>query len=150
MYKHILIPTDGSLLASKAAQAAVKLAAQLGARVTGFYAAPPATPVEFKGLFPVGYDEPVDRARAIEKAAAQYLGAIDKAAQAAGVRCKLKRVTDDYPAEAIVRAAKRHKCDLVFMASHGRGGFKRSLLGSQTQKVLSQSTIPVLVHRPRA
>src|SRR5687768_7834923 len=115
MYKHILIPMDGSPLARAAAQSAVKLAAKLGAAVTGFYAAPPATPVAFKGLLPAGYDEPVDRARAIEKAAAQYLGVLEKAASAAGVRCKVQHVTDDYPADAIVAAAKRNKCDLIFM-----------------------------------
>ena len=147
MYKHILIPTDGSPLARSAVQAGVKLAQKLGAKVTGFYAAPPATPVEYKGLLPVGYDEPVDRARAIEKAAKQYLEVIEKAAKAAGVRCKVEHVTNDYPADAIIAAAKRNKCDLIFMATHGRGGFRPSMLGSQTQKVLAQSKVPVLVHR---
>jgi nucleotide-binding universal stress UspA family protein len=147
MYKHILIPTDGSALAREAVQAGVKLARKLGAKVTGFYAAPPATPLEYKGMLPIGYDEPVDRARAIEKAANQHLAVVEKAAKAAGVRCKVEHLTDDYPAAAIIAAAKRNKCDLIFMASHGRGGFRASLLGSQTQKVLSQSKIPVLVHR---
>jgi len=147
MYKHILIPTDGSALARGAVQAGIKLAARLGARVTGFYAAPPATPVEFKGFLPVGYDDPVDRARAIERAAKQYLAVIEKHAKAAGVPCTVEHLTNDYPADAIVAAAKRHKCDLIFMATHGRGGFRDSLLGSQTQKVLAQSKVPVLVHR---
>lgn len=147
MYKHILIPTDGSPLARRAIAAGIELAQKLGARVTGFYASPPATPVKFKGLLPVGYDEPVDRARALEKAAAQYLAVIEKAAKAAGVRCKVEHKTDDYPADAIIAAAKRHKCDLIFMPSHGRSGLRASMLGSQTQKVLSQSKAPVLVHR---
>lgn len=147
MYKHILIPTDGSPLASEAIQAGVTLAQKLGAKVTGFYAAPPATPLEYKGIFPVGYGDPVERAKAIEKAAGQHLAVIEKAAQAAGVRCKVEHATDDYPADAIVAAARRNKCDLIFMASHGRSGFRASMLGSQTQKVLSQSKIAVLVHR---
>lgn len=147
MYKHILIPTDGSPLARSAIQAGVKLAKKIGAKVTGFYAAPPATPLEYKGLLPVGYDEPVDRARAIEKAAQRYLEVVEKAAKAAGVRCKVEHVTNDYPADAIIAAAKRNKCDLIFMATHGRGGLRRSMLGSQTQKVLAQSSVPVLVHR---
>lgn len=147
MYKHILIPTDGSPLARSAIEAGVKLAAKLNARVSGFYAAPPATPLEYKGIFPVGYGDPVERAKAIEKAANRHLGVIEAAAKAAGVRCQVEHVTDDYPADAIVAAARRNKCDLIFMASHGRTGFRASMLGSQTQKVLSQSKIPVLVSR---
>jgi nucleotide-binding universal stress UspA family protein len=147
MYKHILIPTDGSPLARSGIEAGINLAQKLGARVTGFYAAPPATPLEYKGIFPVGYGDPVERAQAIEKAAKQHLAAIEKAAKAVGVVCKLEHVTDDYPADAIVTAARRNKCDLIFMASHGRSGFRASMLGSQTQKVLAQSKVPVLVHR---
>ena len=147
MYKHILIPTDGSPLARSAIEAGVELAKKLGAKVTGFYAAPPATPLEYKGLLPVGYDEPVDRARAIEEMAQRYLEVIEKTAKAAGVPCKVEHVTNDYPADAIIAAAERNKCELIFMATHGRGGLRRSMLGSQTQKVLSQSKIPVLVHR---
>lgn len=147
MYKHILIPTDGSALARAAAVAGVKLAKAVGAKVTGFHAAPPATPIEYKGMFPVGYSDPTQRARVIEKAAGKHLAVIEKAAQAAGARCKVEHVTDDFPAAAIVAAAKRNGCDLIFMPSHGRRGFKNSLLGSQTQKVLSLSKVPVLVHR---
>ena len=147
MYKHILIPTDGSALARTAVLAGVKLAKALGARVTGFYAAPAPTPLEYKGMFPVGFVDTAERARVIEKAAAHNLEVVEKAAKAAGVRCKLEHVTDDFPAEAILKAAKRNKCDLIFLASHGRHGFKPSNLGSQTQKVLAQSKIPVLVTR---
>ena len=147
MYKKILIPTDGSPLSRKAILAGVKFAKTVGARVTGFYAAPPATPLEYRGMFPVGYVDPATRARLIEKAASKYLAVIREAARVAGVRCSVEHVTDDFPADAIVAAAKRYKCDLIFIASHGRHGFKTSLLGSQTQKVLAQSPIPVVVHR---
>ena len=147
MYRHILLPTDGSPLSRKAIRVGVKLAKAVGARVTGFYAAPPATPVEYRGMFPVGYADPTTRARVIERTASKYLAVITEAARAAGVRCRVEHVTDDFPAEAIVAAARRHKCDLIFIASHGRHGFKTTLLGSQTQKVLSQSRIPVLVQR---
>lgn len=147
MYKHILLPTDGSALAHGAVQAGIKLAKALGAKVTGFYAAPPATPLEFKGLLPVAFTDPAKHARLIERAAARYLAVIEEAAKAAGVPCRLEHVTDDYPSDAIVAAAKRNKCDLIFMASHGHGGFKPSLLGSQTHKVLAQSKVPVTVHR---
>ena len=147
MYKHILLPTDGSVLAREAVTAGVKLAKALGARVTGFYAAPAPTPIEYKGMFPVGFVDTAERERMIEKTAARNLEVIEKAAKAAGVRCRVEHVTDDFPAEAIVAAAKRNKCDLICLASHGRHGFKPSNLGSQTQKVLSQSKIPVLVTR---
>jgi nucleotide-binding universal stress UspA family protein len=147
MYKNILLPTDGSALARGAIAAGVKLAKALGARVTGFYAAPPATPLEYDGIFPIGYADPAERARAIEKTANQNLAVIEKAAKAAGVRCKVEHVTDDFPADAIVAAAMRNKCDVIFIASHGRHGFRDSMLGSQTQKVLAQSRIPVIVHR---
>jgi nucleotide-binding universal stress UspA family protein len=148
MYKHILIPTDGSKLANQAAQAGVRLAKSLGARVTAFFAAPPATPIVFKGLVPVGYQAPEEHQESIRKAAAAYLGAIEKVAKAAGVPCEAVSLTSDYPAEAIVATAKKRRCDLIFMASHGRHGLRRaSLLGSETQKVLSTSPVPVLVHR---
>jgi nucleotide-binding universal stress UspA family protein len=147
MYKHILIPTDGSALSRAAAVAGVKLAKRLGARVTGFHAAPPATPVEYKGIFPVGYRDPAERARVIERTARKHLDVVEKAARSAGVPCKVDHVTDDYPAEAIVSAARRNHCDLIFMPSHGRRGFKNSMLGTQTQKVLSLAKVPVLVHR---
>ena len=147
MYKHILLPTDGSPLSRAAVLAGIKFAKSLGAKVTGFYAAPPATPLEYRGLLPVGYTDPAEHARLIEKAAARYLAVIERAAKAAGVRCKLEHVTDDYPADAIVAAAIRNKCDLIFMASHGHRGFTSLLLGSQTQKVLAQSKVAVMVYR---
>lgn len=147
MYKNILIPTDGSPLSRKAILAGVKLARAVGAKVTGFYAAPPATPVEYRGMLPVGYSDPAARTRAIEKTAARHLAAIVEAARAARVRCIIEHVTDDFPADAIVAAAMRNKCDVIFIASHGRHGFRPSMLGGQTQKVLAHSKIPVIVHR---
>lgn len=147
MYKHILLPTDGSPLSRRAAANGIKLAKAVGAKVTGYYAAPPATPLEFKGFLPVGYSDPEKHARAIEKAAAAHLAVIEKAAKAAGVRCKTAYDTSDFPADAIVAAAKKHGCDLIYLASHGRRGFKSSMLGSNTQKVLVLSPVSVLVDR---
>ena len=89
----------------------------------------------------------VKHARLIEKAAAEHLGFIEKIAQDAGVACKSVQVTSDFPADAIVAAAQRNKCDLIFMASHGHGGLTGLLLGSQTQKVMLQSKVPVLLDR---
>lgn len=147
MYKHILIPTDGSPLSRSAAVAGVKLAKALGARVTAVYAAPPATPLVYKDLLPVDYVTPQQHAAAIRKAAANYLGVVEKAAKAAGVQCKLIHTTSDFPADVILATAAKQKCDLIFIASHGRRGLARALLGSQTQKVLSQAKIAVLVSR---
>jgi nucleotide-binding universal stress UspA family protein len=147
MYKHILIPTDGSPLSRSAAVAGVKLAKALGAKVTAVYAAPPATPLVYKDLLPVDYVTPEQHAAAIRKAAANYLGVVEKAAKAAGVQCKLIHTTSDFPADVILATAAKQKCDLIFIASHGRRGLARALLGSQTQKVLSQAKIAVLVSR---
>ena len=147
MYKNILIPTDGSPGSRAAAVAGVKLAKALGARVTAFFAAPAPTPVVYENLLPVGFVQPNEHAEMIEKAAAKYLGAIEKAAKSAGVKCKSVHVTDDFPADAILRVAAKEKCDLIHISSHGRTGLARVLLGSETQKVLAQSKIPVLVHR---
>ena len=147
MYKHILIPTDGSELSRRAIAAGVKLAKSVGAKVTGFFAAPPATPVVYEDFLPVGYMTPEQHAQLIEKTAARYLEVIEKAAKAAGVACECVHVTNDFPADAILAAAKKQKCDLIFMASHGRRGLRGVLLGSETQKVLTHSKIPVLVYR---
>jgi nucleotide-binding universal stress UspA family protein len=148
MFKHILIPTDGSRLAAASAQAGVRLARALGARVTALFVAPPATPIIYRGLLPVGYATREGRERITREAARSYLGVIEKAARKAGVDCQVLTATGDFPAETIVEVAQKRRCDLVFMASHGRRGLRRaSLLGSQTRKVLSQAPIPVLVHR---
>ena len=147
MYKHILIPTDGSKLSQQAIVAGVKLARALGARVTGVFAAPAATPIQFRDHLPAGYATPRENEVLIARAAAAHLGVIEKAAKSARVRCVCVTVKSDFPADAILGMAKTAKCDLIVMASHGRRGLRGMLLGSETQKVLAASTIPVLVHR---
>lgn len=147
MFKHILIPTDGSPLSHAAVLAGVKLAAALGARVTGLFAAPAATPIIYRDGLPVGYTTPEKHAKAIKRAAAGYLGVIETAARTAEVPCECISVTNDFPADAILALAKKRRCDLIFMASHGRRGLRGVLLGSETQKVLTGSAVPVLVYR---
>ena len=147
MYKHILVPTDGSPLSRAAILSAVKLARAVGARVTGLFAAPAATPVAYRGLVPVGLRTPQESAAMIDKAAARNLEVIERAARAAGVRYEGIHVTDDYPADTILEVAAKRKCDLIYMASHGRRGLAGMLIGSETQKVLARAKIPVLVHR---
>ncbi|MGH7314686.1 MAG: universal stress protein [Candidatus Rokuibacteriota bacterium] len=147
MFKHILIPTDGSKLSKEAAEAGVSLAKALGARVTGLFAAPPATPIIYKAALPVGYATPEEHKKMIEKTAAGHLAVIEKAARAAGVPCEAVSATSDFPADTILATAKKRRCDLIFMSSHGRRGLRGLLLGSQTQKVLAGGKIPVLVFR---
>ena len=147
MFKHILIPTDGSKLSADAALAGVRLAKALGARVTALFAAPPATPIVYKAMLPVGYVTPQEHRKMTAKAAESYLGAIEKAARTAGVRCEALTVRSDFPADTIVAVAGKRGCDLIFMASHGRRGLRGALLGSETQKVLAEGKLPVLVYR---
>ena len=147
MFKHILVPTDGSELSGKAIRAGVDLAATVGAKVTGFFAAPAATPVIYGDLLPVGYVAPDEHAALIQAATRKHLGLIEETARAAGVPVDVVSVTSEYPAESIVETARDRGCDLIFMASHGRRGLKGILLGSETHKVLVHSGIPVLIYR---
>lgn len=147
MFKHILIPTDGSALANESAEAGVEFARALGARVTGFFAAPPATPLVYSHFLPVGYMPPEEHAALIERAAHQHLAVIEKAAKAAGVTYDLAHETNDYPADAIVETAREKGCDAIFIASHGHHGRRGPLLGSITRKVLGSAPMPVIVYR---
>ena len=147
MFKNILIPTDGSPQSQKAAAKGVALAKALGAKVTGFFAAPPATPVVYRNNLPVGFAQPGEHAQIIEKTAAKHLEFIERAASKAGVSCESVHVTNDYPADAILDIAKKKKCDLIVMATHSEGGLRGVFIGSVTQKVLNQSKMPVMVFR---
>lgn len=147
MYKHILIPTDGSAQSAHAVAQGVDLAKAMGARVTGLFVAPAPTPLVFDGMLPVGYMQPDEHAAMTARAAARYLEVIDKAAKQAGVGCECVTVTGEYPADAILDIAAKRKCDLIVMASHGRRGLAGVLLGSETQKVLTHAKTPVLVCR---
>ena len=147
MFKHILIPTDGSKLSEKAVHAGVEMARLHGAKVTGFFAAPAPTPLVYGDFMPVGYMPPDQHAAMIEKASKHHLAVIERAAREAGVEVNSLSVTSDFPADAIIETARQQHCDLIFMASHGRRGLSGILLGSETQKVLTHSKIPVLVFR---
>jgi nucleotide-binding universal stress UspA family protein len=147
VFKHILIPTDGSAVSRRAAVAGIELAKALGAKVTAVYAAPAATPIVYKHFLPVGYMTPERHAQAIKRAAARYLDVVAQAAKRGGVGCETVSVTSDFPADVILATAKKRKCDLIFMASHGRHGVAAVLLGSETQKVLAHARMAVLVHR---
>ena len=147
MYKNILIPTDGSKPSGRAVAHGLRLARATGSRVTGLFVAPAPIPLIFEGLVPVRHLQLDEHAALSARAAARYLGVIEKAAKQAGVACECVTVTGEYPADAILDMAARQKCDLIVMASHGRRGLAGVFLGSETQKVLTQATLPVLVVR---
>ncbi len=147
MFKNILVPTDGSSLSLKAAAQGVALAKSVGAKVTGFFAAPPATPIVYRNNLPVGFAQPGEHEKIISKTVAKHLDAIERLAKKAGVRFEGAHATNDYPADAILEVAKKKKCDAIVMATQGEGGLRGMFIGSVTQKVLNQSKIPVLVIR---
>ncbi|GAB7545525.1 MULTISPECIES: universal stress protein [unclassified Cupriavidus] len=145
MFKHLLVPTDGSPLSEAAIRMAVTLAKGFQARITGFHAIPEYR--IFTHRVEMMEDTQERFAQIAEQHAEHYLGMIAQAAREAGVPCDTIHVTSDHPYEAIIRAVEEHNCDLIVMASHGRAGVQGLLIGSETQKVLTHSTIPVLVYR---
>jgi nucleotide-binding universal stress UspA family protein len=147
MYKNILIPTDGSALSRRAIKDAVNLAKKLGARVTGFHVAPTYHIEVYTDYVPPDMISPQEHAANAKKTAQRHLEFAKKTAADNNVGCDVYYVLSDFPADAIVKAARKYKCDLIYMGSHGRSGLSKLLLGSQTSKVLAQSRIPVLVHR---
>lgn len=147
MFKHILVPTDGSPLSSDTVKRAIAFAKETGAKVTFFFAKPDY-PVAFYGegalIDPTTPDKFAEMA---EQQAREILAAHEAAAQAEGIVSASASSVSDIPYEAIIAAAETAGADLIFMASHGRRGFSGLLLGSETQKVLTHSKIPVLVYR---
>ena len=147
MYAHLMVPTDGAKLSDKAVAHAIALAQALHAKITFFYASPPfPLPAYADGVIyePLSKREYV---RLAAREAEQILGrAVDKAT-AAGVECARLHSTASTPWDAILKGAKKTKCDAIVMASHGRSGLSAMLLGSETQKVLTHSKLPVLVVR---
>lgn len=145
MFTHILIATDGSELAGKAVAQGLDIAKGLGAKVTAINVTEPwvaVAPGEVAMAFPIkDYDE------SVAANAAEILSAVADEAEKRGVPCSIRHIRDQFPAEGIIEAASKYGCDLIVMASHGRRGLMRFLLGSQAIKVLTHSTIPVLVCR---
>jgi nucleotide-binding universal stress UspA family protein len=148
MFKHILIPTDGSKLSAQGVKAGIRLAKALGARVTALHVIPPYLPVLYAGLD--GHVQG-DARRSFkansERAARLALAVAEREARAAGVPCKASFTTDPEPWGGILRTARAAKCDAIVMASHGRSGLGSLILGSETQRVLAHSKLPVLVAR---
>ena len=147
MFKHILIPTDGSRISARAVKAGIALAKVHGARVTGYHAVEPVP----AHLYGEGYV--ADRRMVAEferrqrEAAKKHLAAIARQARKAGVRFDPVADVPVTAYDGIVQAASRRKCDLILMSSHGYRGFNRLLLGSVTDKVIQRSRVPVLVFK---
>lgn len=147
MYTRILVATDGSTLSKKAVTSAIQLAATCEAELVVLKVVPRYPQAYFEGSIPLAAAE-VNRIEAQwTEAAKATLEAVQKTAKNKGVDSKTVTVKSDVVSDAIIATAKKHKADLIVMASHGRKGIKRLLLGSETQQVLTHSHIPVLVLR---
>lgn len=145
MFKHILIATDGSDVAKKGVDQGLALAKALGAEVTAVTVTEPvAALIAGDAAIVVPMEEYEKGANAN---AARILSDVKAAASAAAVPCNTLHVKDQYPAEGIVEAARTKGCDLIVMASHGRRGLSKLLLGSQATRTLTLSEVPVLVCR---
>ena len=145
MYKHILIPTDGSDLSWMAVRQGIALAKALNARVTALTVSPSFQTFTVDPVMVA--NTPEQYRKECEAAAARYLGVATESAKAVGVPCEGVHVVGDHPYQAIIETAQAKDCDLIVMASHGRRGVGALLLGSETTKVLTHSKIPVLVWR---
>ena len=144
MFKKILLPTDGSELSARAIAGAVDMAKKLGAKIVGMTVIEPYSYSSLSEYRPESFEDYEAR---MDKAAQERLEAIEAAAKAASVSVETKVAKSFSPYEAIIEMAQKNDCDAIFMASHGRRGLSAVLLGSETQKVLTHSTIPVLVYR---
>lgn len=144
MFKRILVPTDGSDITTKAIDTAVGLARTLGAQIQAISVKEPFPYSAISEMQPTPPQEFFD---AQERIAAKRIQAVTAACTAAGVPCEAFTIEALHPWEAIIEHAKAQQCDLLVMASHGRRGVSALLLGSETQKVLTHSSVPVLVVR---
>lgn len=145
MYKHILIPTDGTELGTLALKQGLAFAKGIGAKVTCMTAYPPFHTFTMEADFLA--DTPALYRKNAKAEAKKMLDHAAELAKTQAVPCDTVAVEHDYPYEAILNTARKQKCDLIAMASHGRRGLSAVVLGSETQKVLTHSTIPVLVYR---
>ena len=144
MFKRILVPTDGSDITAKAVDTAIALAKSVGAQL---YTISAKEPFPYSAISEMQPTPPQEFFDAQERIAHQRVTAVVNQAAASGVQCQAHTVEALHPWEAIIDHAKRMECDLLVMASHGRRGVSALLLGSETQKVLTHTKVPVLVVR---
>jgi len=145
MFQHILLPTDGSELSAAAIRQGIRLAKSIGAKLTGLCVMPTQIPFFYQKRMPKEALEEADQQ--VKKLAETYLAVVEQGAMEAGVAYDLVFENSEHPYDEIIRVAEEKGCDLIMMASHGRRGVQALLLGSETQKVLTHSKIPVLVVR---
>ena len=145
MYKHILIPTDGSTLSERTIKQGMMLAKSLNAKVTAVTVSPTFHMFAVEPMMVT--DTPKQYEEDCKLRAEKYLAVARDAVKAAGVSYDEAHIVHDHPYEAIIDAATNRDCDLIFMASHGRKGVSALVLGSETTKVLTHSKIPTLVCR---
>jgi nucleotide-binding universal stress UspA family protein len=146
MFKHVLIPTDGSKLSEAAVRTGIQLAKEQGAQVTALFVMANYQALIYGSRAMIAYDA-TEFEKSAQAEADTVLHFAEELAKAEGVPFNGVRVTNASVSEAIIKQAKDEQCDLICMASHGRKGLSGILLGSETQKVLTNSSIPVLVHR---
>ena len=147
MFRNILVPTDGSDTAEKAVTAGIDYAREAGARVL-FFTAVPEYQLPSQGELMARHGmPPYEYERRAGETAGAILGSAARRAKDANVACDTEYVLSDRPATAIIDAARKHGCDAIFMATHGRTGFSALLHGSKTHEVLVNSDIPTLVYR---
>jgi nucleotide-binding universal stress UspA family protein len=147
MYRKILVATDGSQLSKKAVSSGIELAAATGAELVAFHAVPRYPTSYFEGGIAIPTSEVAKTERRWSQQGQAIVDAVRDQAESQGVKAKAVIAHSDTVAESIMAVARRNRCDLIVMASHGRKGIKRVLLGSETQHVLTHSSIPVLVLR---
>jgi nucleotide-binding universal stress UspA family protein len=148
LYSHILLPTDGSPLATRGAKAGVKLAQALAAKVTVLFVGMPyASSIYGEGEVYFAGASPAEHKRLSERVAQKAFAPVALEARRAGVDCATLLAVNSRPWEGILKTARARKCDAIVMASHGRSGLGGLFLGSETQRVLAHSKIPVLVIR---
>jgi len=147
MYRHILVPIDGSELSAKAITTAIALARTTGAKLTGLYAVPEYIP-PVDAMVPIAtFPSPEEYRKQAALEAEMVLKEFDDACRGAGIGFDSTHGIDSHPWRLILAAAQAHGCDLIVMSSHGRRGISALLLGSETQKVLTHCALPVLVVR---
>lgn len=147
MYRHLLVPTDGSALSLRAVKTAARMAISLGSKISVVHVVPPWAPPVYGD--PLGYlplvSDPKEFKASVERSAQRVLAAAVRRAESFGVSCGAVLCTHEHPWEGILKTARSRRCDLIVMASHGRRGLAGVLLGSETARLLTHSRIPVLV-----